>query len=253
VLFPFDASVAAGNGLVQTCLRWPVTSVAPPPAPGPLPDVPTLLLVGDRDLSTPVSDAVREAARSPHGALVVVGGQGHAILGTPAPCVLLAVGRLFAGAPVGQPCKRSKPPFATAAQDPRSIRRVAPPPPLTGLPGRVLRAALGAITDAVFITQVVLQVINKPQLSQVTYGGLRGGRVVVKPTPGGGLRFTFRRDAYVPGVAVSGHINLDSNLGLLPGRLVVVGPGGGFLVIHGNGLVDGRLANRRVHVRLTVQ
>ncbi|HEV3227930.1 MAG TPA: alpha/beta fold hydrolase [Solirubrobacteraceae bacterium] len=252
VLFPFGPDVATGNGLVQTCLRWPVTSAAPPPAPGPLPDVPTLLLSGDRDLSTPVSDAAREASRSPHGVLIVVGGQGHAILGSPPPCVLTAVSRLFAGAAIGSPCKGAAPPFATAAQDPHSVRRVAPAPPLRGLSGRVLRAALGAISDAVFITQVVLQVSNKPQLAQLTYGGLRGGRFQVKATPGGGLRLTFKRDTYVPGVPVTGHIKLDSNLSLLPGRLVVAGQTRGFMVIHGNGRVDGRLAGRGVHVRLTV-
>jgi hypothetical protein len=227
-------------------------SVAPAPAPGPLPDVPTLFLSGERDLSTPVTDAQRESARSPHGLLLVIPGQGHAILGMPPPCVLLAVDRLFSGATIGDPCRAAKPPFAAAAQDPHSVRRVAPPPPLRGRAGRMLRAALGAITDAVFVTQVVLQTSNQAQLARITYGGLRGGRFRVAPTPGGGLRLKFVRDTYVPGVAVSGHIRLDHNLALLPGRLVIAGPSGGFLMIHSNGMVNGRMAHRRVRVSLTV-
>ena len=51
---------------------------AAPPA-ARLPNVPTLLLAGDRDLSTPLAWARREAALAPNGRLVVVPGAGHSI------------------------------------------------------------------------------------------------------------------------------------------------------------------------------
>ncbi len=43
---PFNPRTAAGNGLIKTCIRWRGPEAPPPPDPGPLPDVPTLLLNG---------------------------------------------------------------------------------------------------------------------------------------------------------------------------------------------------------------
>jgi pimeloyl-ACP methyl ester carboxylesterase len=76
-LWPFDRATATGNGEVITCERWPPIPVRPPAATGRLPDVPTLLLVGERDLSTPLPWAQAEARHAPAGRLVVVPGAGH--------------------------------------------------------------------------------------------------------------------------------------------------------------------------------
>jgi pimeloyl-ACP methyl ester carboxylesterase len=74
---PFDRETAAANGLIATCRDWPR---APAPAvPRDLPRVPTLLLAGDRDLSTPLEWAQQEHARAPLGRLVVVRGAGHSV------------------------------------------------------------------------------------------------------------------------------------------------------------------------------
>jgi len=246
LLAPFDPAVAAGNGLVQMCLNWPVTTVARPPAPGPLPDVPTLLLSGERDLSTPVADAATEASRSPHGTLIVVPGMGHSILSAPPRCVLIALSKVFTNQPVGQPCTTAPPPFSTAPPDPDSLADVSAPRALPGSTGRVLSASLGAITDAVWVTQAV-------GLTHLTYGGLRGGRFSVRPTAGGGLRLTFRHDTYVPGAQVSGHLRLDATLALRPGHLTVSGVSGGSFAIRPNGSVRGRLGGRPIHLRLSVQ
>jgi pimeloyl-ACP methyl ester carboxylesterase len=78
-VFPFDRATAAGQGLAQTCLRWPATPVRPPAGGGDLPPVPVLLLAGDRDLSTPLEWAREEAARAPRGRLIVVPGAGHSV------------------------------------------------------------------------------------------------------------------------------------------------------------------------------
>jgi pimeloyl-ACP methyl ester carboxylesterase len=75
---PFDRATATGNGIEQQCLPWPPTTPTPAPAPR-LPPVPTLLLNGDRDLSTPLEWARREAALAPEGRLVVVHGAGHSV------------------------------------------------------------------------------------------------------------------------------------------------------------------------------
>jgi pimeloyl-ACP methyl ester carboxylesterase len=79
-VWPFDARTAAGDGIMQTCLDWPATAAAPQPPPGArLPAVPTLLLAGDHDLSTPLEWAQQEAASAPLGRLVIVHGAAHSI------------------------------------------------------------------------------------------------------------------------------------------------------------------------------
>jgi pimeloyl-ACP methyl ester carboxylesterase len=79
-LGPFDRATATGNGIVQQCLAWPATP--PTPLPGRharLPPVPTLLLAGGHDLSTPLEWARREAALAPRGKLVLVAHAGHSV------------------------------------------------------------------------------------------------------------------------------------------------------------------------------
>jgi pimeloyl-ACP methyl ester carboxylesterase len=79
-VFPFDRATASGNGIAQTCLSWPPTPAPPAPARGTrLPPVPVLLLAGDRDLSTPLAWARREARLAPQGRLVVVPDAGHSV------------------------------------------------------------------------------------------------------------------------------------------------------------------------------
>jgi pimeloyl-ACP methyl ester carboxylesterase len=74
-LFPFDRKTATGNGFIRQCLPWSPT----PPTPldrGKI-TVPTLLVNGNHDLSTPLEWARQELARTTHGKLVVVPGAGH--------------------------------------------------------------------------------------------------------------------------------------------------------------------------------
>jgi pimeloyl-ACP methyl ester carboxylesterase len=75
-VWPFGRNVAAGNGIVKTCLWWPPVA-APRRFSERLPAVPVLLLAGERDLSTPLAWAREEARRAPRGRLVVVKGAGH--------------------------------------------------------------------------------------------------------------------------------------------------------------------------------
>lgn len=75
VLFPFDRKTASGNGFIRQCLPWAPT----PPTPldrGNI-TVPTLLVNGNHDLSTPLEWAKQELARTTNGKLVVVPGAGH--------------------------------------------------------------------------------------------------------------------------------------------------------------------------------
>jgi pimeloyl-ACP methyl ester carboxylesterase len=75
--FPFDRATALENGTVVACQRWPETPVPPFPAGHDLPPVPTLLLAGSQELTTPLGWTRREAARAPAGRLAVIPGAGH--------------------------------------------------------------------------------------------------------------------------------------------------------------------------------
>jgi len=141
-LRPFDRATAAGNGLMQTCLRWGPTPVTPPPAPGPLPDVPTLVAAGAWDLSTPLEDAERELARASHGELVVVPRAGHNVIDRRR-CITDALDLFFAGQPVGDPCRgrsaRSRlagRPVAVAARQPARAGSASSTPTAASTSGR---------------------------------------------------------------------------------------------------------------------
>jgi pimeloyl-ACP methyl ester carboxylesterase len=76
-VFPFDAVTAAGSGFVRQCLPWPPASPTPL-ARGRI-GVPTLLVDGSHDLSTPLEWARKQLALTPKGRLVVVPGAGHSV------------------------------------------------------------------------------------------------------------------------------------------------------------------------------
>jgi pimeloyl-ACP methyl ester carboxylesterase len=74
-LYPFDVRTALDNGFVRQCLPWSPTTPTPQPRGKLL--VPTLLVNGDHDLSTPLAWAREELRLTRHGKLVVVPGAGH--------------------------------------------------------------------------------------------------------------------------------------------------------------------------------
>lgn len=93
---PFDAATAVDNGLVQLCHWWGVTPTEAA-RQGALPAVPTLVLMGDHDLSTPMEWARQELPRLPHPRVLVVHGAGHSVQSQLAarPQVLRALERLL--------------------------------------------------------------------------------------------------------------------------------------------------------------
>jgi pimeloyl-ACP methyl ester carboxylesterase len=95
-LYPYDRETATKNGFALQCLYWPAVAVPKPDGPRDLPNVPTLLLNGDRDLSTPYEWAQQAAAHAPGGTLMIVKGAGHDIQDQGDPKALAAVRRLVA-------------------------------------------------------------------------------------------------------------------------------------------------------------
>ena len=108
-LGPFDRATPAGGGVIQTCQVWQPTTVAPPPEPGPLPDVPTLIANGTWDLSTPLADAKTEAARTPTADFVKLPEAGHSSLVT-LPCAHKLLANFYAQKKLGNPCKDNRAP-----------------------------------------------------------------------------------------------------------------------------------------------
>ncbi|MFD7582794.1 alpha/beta fold hydrolase [Kitasatospora sp. NPDC059817] len=78
--WPYDPATATGLGSLLVCLDWPREQV--PPAPSEhrkLPDVPVLLLGGDRDLSTPYEVLYQQAELAHDPQIVIVPGAAHSV------------------------------------------------------------------------------------------------------------------------------------------------------------------------------
>jgi pimeloyl-ACP methyl ester carboxylesterase len=200
--YPFDASTALDNSLVSACAGWPDASAAPP-APGALPNVPTLILSGAQDLRTPTSNARQVAALIPDAQLLVVPFTGHSVIGSDfSGCAAQAVAAFFAGGVAGNPilpCAPGVDPFAPTPLTPTKLAYVHPAPGLSGKPGLTLTAVLDTILD--LNRQVIGATLQADtQLpSGSSFGGLRGGYAKLSSSRVQLSHFTF-----VPGVELSG-------------------------------------------------
>ena len=196
--YPFDASTAFANSLVGECDAWPDAS-PPPPQPGALPNVPTLILSGAQDLRTPTSGALRLAALIPDAQVEVVPFTGHSVLGSDlSGCAEGAVAAFFAGAVV-QPCAASADRFAPTPITPTRLAYVQPPSQLPGKPGRTLVAVLDTLLD--LNRQVIGATLQADQAlpSGSSFGGLHGG--YAKLTSSAAILHDL---CFVPGVQLSG-------------------------------------------------
>jgi pimeloyl-ACP methyl ester carboxylesterase len=243
--YPFDASTALASNPIRDCASWPDASAAPS-APGPLPNVPTLILSGAQDLRTPTSNARQVAALIPDSQLVVVPYTGHSTLGSDfSGCATAAVTALFAGTPA-QPCGSSIDLFPPTPIAPTKLADVHAPHGLGGRPGQTLTAALDAIVD--LSRQVITATIqaNSELPSGSSFGGLRGG--YARLTSSAAILKNF---SFVPGVKLSGSFPVKNGK-LQPATIRVSGsqasPG---TVRLGSGKqVTGTLGGRRFSVSI---
>jgi pimeloyl-ACP methyl ester carboxylesterase len=239
---PFDRGAALENDLLRLCERWAAAPAAPAFGPGPLPDVPVLIVEGEDDLRTPVENARRVAGLFPRAQLVVAPGTGHSALGSdPSGCTAIALARFFRDQPVAGACRREPRIFPALPPPPERLRQVRPASGTRGLRGRALRALAMTVRDVSqdSVTQLILDVQDP---DQARGGGLRGGRYRIDG------RFTLHltRVAFVPGVRVSGFLRRFEDV-RQRGRLRLSGPGtpDGALRVVGRRVV-GRLGGQRV-------
>ncbi len=228
LIAPFDAATVTGGDVLDLCSRWPRSARDPVPGPGPLPDVPTLLVEGADDLRTPVETAVDMARGRPRTQVVSVAGVGHSP-GSASRCASRLAPLFLGGRRVARTCRDSRSP-APSGVPPRSLRGLS-----------ALRAVGLTFNDLVADT---------PFTGGGAGTGLRSGRYALSDRSGA-LR--LRSFSFVPGLRLSGRIaDFDSDH-RRRGAVKVGGPRGyrGTLRFRGAS-VSGRLGGRRVRARLGV-
>jgi pimeloyl-ACP methyl ester carboxylesterase len=239
-LRPFNRGVALRGELIPLCIGWPVASPAPE-APGPLPQVPTLVLEGQADLRTPLEDGQAVAAQIPGAAVVAIPHTGHSVLGSDlSTCGMNAVAAFVTG---GQPsaCAPTQNLFFPTPVAPTKLSRV---------PGRnrnvkTVNAVAETLDDVRrhFIGDSVAAGHTPRSGSRV--GGLRAGFARYTSS---GIR--LKRTSYVPRVAVSGLYRLADTSTT---TVSVSGSGAphGKITFHGDGRVTGRLGGHRLKLKVS--
>jgi pimeloyl-ACP methyl ester carboxylesterase len=239
---PFDRATALDSELISLCGRWPESSADPVLAPGPLPDVPVLLLAGGQDLRTPLESAQRVAALFPHAALVTVPRAGHSVLGGDlSGCARRAFAAFFADRPVHGACRRGRDLFELVPPPPTSLDQVEPRPGVRGRAGRAVTALELALEDVAggLLTQLI-----SGSGGPARGGGLRGGSYRVTDR---GL--VLDRLVFVPGMRIGGTLRQGRHR---VSRLRIGGPDvpHGLLTLR-DGRLRGRLGATRVDVRFS--
>ena len=239
--FPFDRASLLENDLLQLCDRWPASPVEPAFGPGPMPDVPVLLLEGEDDLRTPVEGAQRVAAQFPRAKLVVAPATGHSALGSDASgCAERAFAHFFRNQPVSTTCPRRRREFPASPPPPRELSRVPLTAGVRGVRGRALTALALTLRDVGedTLTRFIFDE-RDPDLARGA--GLRGGRYRLD----GDNRLHLDDVTFVPGVRVSGFVR-HFGAQRQSGRLRLDGAVDGVLSLRDR-RVRGRLGGRRVH------
>jgi pimeloyl-ACP methyl ester carboxylesterase len=213
---PFTSAAALSLSDVSYCQYWPAPTVAvDPTVTEPLPDIPVLVLNGQEDDVTPAADAKEVAALFPQAKSVSVPFTGHSVLTDVWPnastCVTQALASFFSSAAISS-CNYVTPFFKPVKRDPTSLAQVKAVKQ-KGVRGQTIGAVLGTLSD-----------VSMTELSgSGPTAGLRGGYF-----SGSLTNLRLRKLVYVPGVVVSGRLNLVSGLA----KVTVTGQGArGKLVI----------------------
>src|ERR687884_514452 len=235
---------ATDIGPAALCLLWPPQARRPGIGAGPLPDVPVLVLAGERDLRTPASNAAAIAARFPQGHLLTVPGVGHSVLGADfTTCSGEAVKTWLNGGAPPSRCPRSPMLVNPIGKFPSSFAALRPTG-AAGARGRTLAAVAKTVREAAASWGLAVTGFSQAHSIAGVYGGaLRAS----------GVTFSLSRYSLVPGVRVSGSFRLfRPGAGLpLPARFVGSVRVTGAKAAHGSlrvgrATLSGRLGGRRV-------
>ena len=214
---PFSSGTALTLSDINYCLYWPAPTVpVDSTVTAPLPDIPVLILSGQEDNVTPAAEGKEVAALFPQATRLSVPYTGHSVITNVWPnassCVVRALASFFGSTAVAS-CENVTPFFRPVKRDPVSLAKVTPVK-LKGIAGQTVGAVLGTLSD-VSVTELS---------SSGPTAGLRGGYF-----KGALTNLRLRKVVYVPGVVVSGNINLVSG----QAKVTVSGTGArGELVIH---------------------
>jgi len=242
---PFDRSSLLENDILQLCDRWRVLLAEPLFGPGPLPDVPVLLLEGEDDLRTPVEGAERVAAQFPQAKLVVAPATGHSALSSDrSGCAERAFARFFRDQRVPAACPRRRREFKPSPPPPRTLSQLPSTGAVSGKRGRALTALALTLRDVGedALTRFILDE-RDPDLARG--GGLRGGHYRID----GHNRLHLAEVVFVPGVRVSGLVRRFGGR-RESGRLRLSGRVDGVLSLRGRS-VRGRVGGKGVRAVLS--
>lgn len=238
-LFPFDRKTVFDSDEIDLCSRWPASKRTPRPPPGPLPDVPALVVSGEDDLRTPLEGAAKMAALLPRASVVDVPRTGHSVLGSDLTgCSERALRNFFAGRKVADTCRRAR--GGSIRPDgpiPGSFAELEPAAS-SGVRGRTVTAAALTIFDV--LEQSADSLLADP-FGLIRGGGLRGGRYFETRTS-----IRMQKVVYVPGVVVTGEVHEG---GTATVRIAGARPARGSLTFRGN-RVRGVLGGRRISGRI---
>ncbi len=197
-LYPFDHATTYDSDEIDLCSYWPKVRRVLPPAPGPIPNLPTLLIEGQDDLRTPIEGAQKLAAAIPDSTLITIPGTGHSVLGADLTgCSDRALRQFFQNRPVQTSCKRAHGRIRPDGPIPASVAGLKPAA-AAGKRGRTVTAAALTVYDV--LEQSADSLLTNP-LGLITGGGLRGGRFYETSDS-----IALRGVVYIPGVTLSGRI-----------------------------------------------
>lgn len=210
---------------LDQCVEWPSSSAAPlvSGAP-PYPAVPVLVISGELDSNTPVTDGAAAAAHYPHAHHVVIANSYHvnALPHARSECGATLVRRFMQSLSTGdESCAAAVPPVRLVPRFARKAEELAPAQAAAGNQAgegqlRVVTAALLTCEDAI---------VRASENGAGAGVGLRGGHFAAAAS-GQGYRLTLRQLRWTEDVRVSGRIDWPGRRGLVHASLTLEAPQG---------------------------
>jgi pimeloyl-ACP methyl ester carboxylesterase len=254
---PLDYSI------LDLCLDWPPVDWGDTPAPykpgaptpqtGNLAAVPTLILSGDLDATTPPADGALAATAFQGARQIVLANSFHVdALDDEANCAAAIVRRFVTTLDAGDAsCADRLPPLRLAPDFVRRAGQAVPAQAMTGNRGAVRDLALAAATVA-----TAADVLERSWRNTGGLGpGLRGGRYAIERA-GVKIRCTLQAVRWADDLAVSGRIDWDRHTGEVTGVLAIATPRSesGDLIIGWNAgdpgsraSINGKIGERPIH------